>query len=199
MVSFSGAAQKRKQRLINEANEALTQLKSLEEGVLLVRLFNKSKAIQSMRNKGLEEAADKFEREAADKNQEIARAFQSQFTLCPVYFFYSDESEKVLNKNSRELTLIDYDLRPIDSFIDLTENEFFIAEFSNIETKDNETGQIEYGFSALIIRDSKFQILERPFPYYQRSYDGVMLVYKTPETVVRKWQESLLNFKQNPY
>jgi hypothetical protein len=194
--------------------KAIAQINDLKNGTLLVRLHTSSNKIAAMKEAGKEKQAAKTLRKQQAENREIVTAFRSYFTFCPVMFFFSDNSEKVLQKNFSGIFL--NDSMQIDSTLkpDETKN-FFVAEFTYIEqdtgmyfshynhVKDstgnysevkNYYGGPNVGFYALVIRDENFNQLDRPFPYYVQLFGKSLL--KEPETflIFPPWYFFIANY-----
>ncbi len=195
LVSFSSSliAQK-SEKAILELKSAHEQISNLKDGVLLVRLFTKSKGIEAYRRKGATSQADKIERAVKSRNINIVQAFKKEFSFCKVAFFFSDQSEAVKTGNFDQITFLNDSLELDASVKPANFGTVFIGEFSKIESINDETNQVSRGFSAFIIRDTRFNQLKKPFPYYQRSYDGVLFINITESTVVKKLHAKLEKF-----
>ena len=191
--SYSLMAQK-SEKAILELKTAHEQISQLKEGVLLVRLFTKGKGIKALRKKGATAQADKIEKRVRSQNLNVVRAFKKEYSFSQVAFFFSDESEAVKTGNFDQVTFLNDSLELDTSVKPLDFGTVFIGEHSRIESVNEDTGQIDRGFSAFIIRDAKFNQLSRPFPYYQRSYEGVIFINKSEAAVVKKIQAKLKNF-----
>ncbi len=208
-------AQKEK-NLIKE--EARKHIRSMNESVLLVRLKTKQKNIEALREHGLNAKADIIESELKTKNLAIVKAFKDHFDFCPVYFFYSHDSKLAKAKELGSVQFLN-DLLEHDPSIQLTNSNFYIGEFAQIEhygesEKKGEyevydaDGKIEvrdqyrtvtnFGFGALVIRDASFYQLTRPFPYYSRTLQDLVLFKRKPATVVKKMNSKLRAFLKNP-
>src|SRR5688500_2317042 len=84
---------------VAENNQATTlqgtpyhHIKSLQEGILLVRLKTAQQKIDALNKLGKTDWAQKIIREQKAENQRIINAFKQHYTFSPVYFFYSDDS-----------------------------------------------------------------------------------------------------------
>lgn len=215
LVPSSVISQNKKERL-RIAHEHVTTLQSSD---LLVRLKTKNNTIKALRENNHHELADIVEQEMKDKNKAIVSAFNDHFTFCPVYFFYSTESKFIRENNLDSLHFLNKDLE-IDNTIKPDLSTFYIAEFGNIEqhpshvktgkydvydaegeisTRDTYTGQTDFGFGALVMKDSNFNQLARPFPYYSRTYEDIIFVKRKPSTVVKKMNDQLLEFLNSPH
>ncbi len=191
--SISLIAQK-SEKAIFELKSAHEQISNLKDGVLLVRLFTKSKGIEAYRRKGATSQADKIERAVKSRNINIVQAFKKEYSFSQVAFFFSDESEAVKTGNFDQVTFLNDSLELDTSVKPLDFGTVFIGELSRIESVNEDTGQVGRGFSAFIIRDARFNQLKKPFPYYQRSYEGVFFINRTESTVVKKLQAKLEKF-----
>lgn len=191
--SISLIAQK-SEKAILELKSAHEQISNLKDGVLLVRLFTKSKGIEAYRRKGATSQADKIERAVKSRNIIIVQAFKKEYSFSQVAFFFSDESEAVKTGNFDQVTFLNDSLELDASVKPANFGTVFIGEFSKIESINDETNQVSRGFSAFIIRDARFNQLKKPFPYYQRSYEGVFFINRTESTVVKKLQAKLEKF-----
>lgn len=181
------------QREIYKA-QSQEQIEQLHSGALLVRLQTRKSSIEALRKIGKDELADKKQSEQNEHNKEIIKAFKEDFDFCPVYFFFSDFSDKVRNDEIDQVEFLNENLEH-DPSIQMNENSFLTAEVSNIKqdtakylsnqrsavTKDGLKTQNQYyggsaqGFGALIIMSDQFIQLSKPFPYYVRSFNSIFL------------------------
>jgi hypothetical protein len=166
---------------------ASQQIKDLKQGVLMVRLQTKAKSISAMREQGNNDLADKIEKLQNETNKAIIKAFKENFKFCPVYFFFSQYSINILERQFEKVLFLNDSLLP-DPNIKLSNTNFLTAEFGAIsqdtaqyfdgyyyvhgeEGLEQETksyGSSNMGFNALIIKSDKFVQLHKPFPYYAR-------------------------------
>lgn len=189
------------------------QIAQLHQGALLVRLQTKSNSIAALRRIGKVSAADKIEANQLELNKEIVQAFSANLDFCPTYFFFSDQSEKVYNKQLEEIVFLDKNLQP-DSTIQLKTTNFLTAEFGQVtqdtlkkfdtyydtEGKNGPTKEARYqgsssmGFGALVIKSEQFVQLRKPFPFYVKTYDSVSPFKRPSSTTV-----ALMNTKLHKY
>lgn len=171
--------------------KAQEHIKNLQEGILLVRLFSKSKGIEAIRAAGNEKAADELEESQRIKNLKIVKAFESKYSFSQVYFFYSHDSKHILSEQWDQIKLLNFDLNPALVNKDLANQNFYVAEFSNINgnSEGNNSG---LGFKALVIMDDQLKQLSSPFPYYQKS--SFLFVKKTEDSIIEDWNEKLSFF-----
>lgn len=177
--------------------KSYNQIKELKNGVLLVRLKTRKKSIAALENKGNSEMAYALRAKQKMFNARLIESFRQYFTYCPVYFFYSDESKKVLE---REFEAINFVSPPtVEDFNKLKNATFFTAEFGNIQQNITDyrdsSNQITYTYGsdlnsmALVIMDHNFRQLQSPFPFASRARDVSFELIQTLET-------SLLEFEK---
>jgi hypothetical protein len=173
--------------------EAKSQIIQLKNGSLLVRLMTKEMSISALRKYGKNSEADAMQKKQADFNRTIIKAFRANFTVCPVYFFYSTYSQDVKQQQFNKVIFLNDSLVE-DLTIQLKNNSFLVADFSTIEqdtstfyshetyepnsnfgmkTVKRSYGGPSFGFDALIIRSEKLIQLRRPFPYYVRTRNSM--------------------------
>lgn len=159
--------------------EAKTKLKQLKEGVILVRLFTNDAKISGLEAAGKTMEARKAAEQQQRENKDILLSFSQVFQFCPVYFFYSTDSEDIRNGNF-EGKVFDASL----TLISPTEikGTVFTAEFS--ETQN-------LGIEGLIIMDSQLFPLEAPFPFYQRKHTLLGMVSLTKSRMVHRLNNKL--------
>src|SRR4051812_8221178 len=83
------------------------QIHILKNGVLLFELSKKENTIKAMIDAGKQKEAQRTRSETETYNEEIVSAFKKYFTFCPVYFFYSEDADKVLDKKLNEIVFLD--------------------------------------------------------------------------------------------
>ena len=177
--------------------KSYNQIKELKNGVLLVRLKTREKSIAALEKKGNSEMAYALRAKQKMFNARLVESFRQYFTYCPVYFFYSDESKKVLE---REFEAINFVSPPTaEDFNKLKNATFFTAEFGNIQQNITDyrdsSNQITYTYGsdlnsmALVIMDHNFRQLQSPFPFASRARDVSFELIQTLET-------SLLEFEK---
>jgi hypothetical protein len=178
---------------------AQQQIKALKDGgVMLVRLHTRNKAIDLHRKNGQHDIANKIEDEQYQENKSILAAFDQYFNFAPVYFFYSDDTEKIKTGNTAGVFL-NNKLMATDSIIPNL-GFFMVAEFGPLEGEtrvipgdtlvalpDYVPGEILE--RALVIRDHNFMQMRAPFPYYLRA-----AIKNKPEKQVNRMNEQLYSY-----
>ncbi len=197
-------------QIVNE--ESRKQIQELKNGILLVRLHKNQKSIDAMRRVGKDKKADKSELKQLKKNTNIVFGFVNNFDFCEYHFFYSENSANVKAKNYNEIFL-SKDLK-VDSAIVIDKNKpIFIAEFnfldedttqyfSEITYRQNDEGKMiavenyysssSMSFQDLVIKDSTYTQLQRPFPYCTR---GPSFMRKG----ISDGKEIIIKGDKNPY
>ena len=192
---------------------AREQITRLHDGALLVRLHTKNKSITALRNIGKTKEADEVEKKQAEYNLNIVSAFKLNFSFCPVYFFYSDYSTNIIEKQFDQVVFLNDSLRA-DPNINFDFKSFLTADFGIIEQDtaryfdykslemdttgaatltNNYYGGADMSFGALIIRSDKLMQLRDPFPYYVRTFDSLPTARNLGK-VVKKMNTKLNDF-----
>jgi len=136
--------------------------------------------------------------EERDKyNYEITKAFNTYYKFSAFYFMH-DTSSVALKNGEKSGFLLDKDLN-IDPNITITQDSFFVAYTGSLNASNME---------ALIIMNSRFEVLPSPFPYYIRVnlFGRVLVKIFAPKKVVRKdmkkivtrLEKNLNNFYKKP-
>jgi hypothetical protein len=180
---------------------------NLQNGAILVRLQSKYILINALQKRNDTSIIKKIIKDRDIINQEIIDAFNN-FTYCPVYYFYSENSKKITNREFKGI-LLDNKLNPIDSVPDL-DNNYLIATFGlsgrdttiyafpnfyNYLTHDIESGQLvrnhlyynldmEPGISALVLLHPDLYYVNRNYPHYVRTFENPFFVIRPKSRVV---------------
>lgn len=158
---------------------------AMKEGVLLVRLVRHTAKIEQLKKMKQDDQAAKIEQEDAKKNKKLQQAFADNFDFCPVYFFYSDHSLNVKNKEFE-----DHIMAVDESSVDLDKiasGPIYAAEYGFIK---NDAGTERA--RGIRIMDDQLDQLAYPFPY------GVIADYvlwkRSESSLVRSINNRLHNF-----
>jgi hypothetical protein len=169
---------------------AIQQVKHLGSGVLLVRLHRRNTVIAPLQAKGLDAEAQRIETEQRELNESIINAFKNEWDFTPVYFFYSDQSNAVLNRDWENVTLMDSTMSQVHPF-EAGARNFLIAEFGSLQQEAGEhfelhyvneegewkkeayghPGAANYGLTGLHIMSNRFDAVSKPFPAYVRTFN----------------------------
>lgn len=204
---------------IAQSESSSTQLSAadhinlLNQGVLLVRLPTKQNTIDALIASDRISQAEQIKRKVERDNLELIAAIDSAFDFCPVYFFYSHDSKYVSSGELEKVGFVNSDLE-LDSTIQVESEYYYTAELGLIgqntgapienipkgqEDNPNYRNEAKYyggtnmRFHAFIIKDSQFNQLERPFPYYSRTLNS-FFIKKTTYEVIRRMNLKLMKF-----
>lgn len=190
------------------------QINELKDGALLVRLKTNELAISALRKNGQSSQADAVEKRQAQINKNIIEAFHKEFNFCPVYFFYSNYSTTLKNKELDKVIFLNDSLQE-DPAIKFKKSYFLIAEFGTVEqdtakyvadralesdgnfsVQETKTysGGPSFGYEGLLIRSDKFVQLRHPFPYMVRTHDASLVKKKVVNKIVRTMNKKLVKF-----
>ncbi len=191
---------------------ARENIKKLHDGFLLVRLQTRSKSLDMIRERGMEEKAAEIEADIKAKNEEIIQAFQDEYDFSPVYFFNSQDSKSFKEGRYDQMAIFNAEGKAVG--LDLSKGNFLIAEFGNVQAdtakydgdyvyvkgdsgvqqEKTYTSSPDLGFGALIIMSYEFIQLNDPFPSYVRTFDSIFFLKRKPSKVVKKMNAKLHTF-----
>jgi predicted ATPase len=159
------------------AHENIIMLKS---GALLVRLKTSTLKINALKENGRAAEANEIKVNQEKVNKSIVLAFKSNFTFCPVYFFYSNNSNDIKEGNYKGF------LYDVDNNIDTTFSgkNYLVGEFG-----ESKTTLID----AFFIEDKNYEQLRSPFPFLIKQNEG-QVETRSNDEIVR-----VLNKKLNTY
>ncbi len=144
----------------------------LKDGALVVRLKSKRNKITKLEEllsnpevnesdkKKLEKDLKNTIEERDNFNSALFTAFNEYYTFSAFYFMY-DTASVALKNGEKSGFLLDNNLK-VDPEITITQDSFFVIYKGTLDAT-NRTG-----LEALIIMDSRFNIVPSPFPYYTR-------------------------------
>lgn len=157
----------------NKRELAHQNVLQLKEGALLVRLYTSESKINALKKLGQEKEAEEVIRNQMLENRAIYTSFSAIYDFSKVYFFYNTSSDQILKKEFKG-NLLNEKLE-VDSLIDIDSEHYFIAEFDFTPST---------GLYALVIKDSEFEFLKKPFPYYVKRYDVLPIARRSPFDMV---------------
>ena len=133
-----------------------------DSSILLVRLQTKEHSLRVYRNAGRNKFADKEELKQKSLNQLIINAFRKNFNFCDVHFFYADKSSFIKKGEYSEVIFLNNSLQGDSSInVDFINNYYYIASFQTVKS--------ETMIQGLVIMNSEFKQLRKPFPYYAKN------------------------------
>tara|TARA_B100000902_G_C27235693_1_gene877285 strand:- start:323 stop:889 length:567 start_codon:yes stop_codon:yes gene_type:complete len=150
---------------------------NLPESAIIVRLQTNENLINYHRQKGNHHIANKETIKQREKNTEIINTFTEDWEFCPVYFFYSNHSKEIINKNFKHVFKNHEDYSLSNKEKQKLENDFIIMYFGQTQGK--------LKFDALVLNDSKMQQLEKPYPKFIRTYKGLGFLKRNTKKIVR--------------
>lgn len=195
-----------------DRREAYRHIMAMRESILLVRLHTLQPTIDALRESGKNQEADEVEFKIKIQSERIIRAFNDRFDFCPVYFFYSHDSPAIRAGQFEEVL---YDGPELPTQAQISDSvSYYIADFGILEP-DTATYFLGYDlvsdgnfsvkrirreyrpttfrFGALKVRDSEFNQLRSPFPFWVKTY-GPYLFKRDVDAIVERFSEKLYEF-----
>ncbi len=163
--------------LFNYSVLAQDLISNLPQSAILVRLQTNEHIIKYYLNQGNIQKANKEELRQKKKNSEIINTFTDEWEFCPVYFFYSDKSQQIINKDFKNIFKNTEEDRLSFEEIQKLKNEFIIIYFGETQGK--------LKFNALVLNDSKMQQLKKPYPKFVRTYKGLGFLSRNTSKTIR--------------
>ncbi len=133
----------------------------LKEGVLLVRLFDQDKKIESLQKRGQSADAQKLEKEQSEKNANIVKAFQTHFNYCTVHFIHPQDSKTIIRDKSN----IIQDIVTGASINLAGVNDIYFTDFSFGHPAEGFERYNRKGFQILYLEEGKITGLGRDLFY----------------------------------
>lgn len=161
-IPIGGTIEKAEKKAVTHT--AFQHITALKNGVLIIRLKTSEQIIRHLQREGKFQEAEKISKQQNTENQEIINSFRKYFHFCPVYFFYSNNTDQALSGNFTGILL--NDSLEEDSSITIQTQNYYFAEFGLLDPNDESISGT--GIEALIIKDKNFKQLQRPFPFYVR-------------------------------
>jgi len=159
---------------------ASDNIQTLKNGALFVRLKTSELKINALKNKGMVKEAEEIRIAQEKTNASIRNAFKNKFNFCPVYFFYSNNSNAIKEGNYRGL-IFTADLQTDSVF---TGSNYLIGEFDESETTQ---------LNSFIIKNKNYDQLRSPFPYLiKRNQMGVNT--QSDEEMIMQLNKKLFEF-----
>jgi hypothetical protein len=167
------------------------QINQLKNGALIVRLHNNKTLIEGLRKMGKADLATQKEYEMLAVNKNIVLAFKKYYTFSPVYFYFSSNSDTLLN-GARSGIFLDTNLT-VDPSIVLKEKFYLLAEKDDVYNSSigfvrEDTARLvkEIGNpskeASMVIKNKYGHQLKDPFPFYVLSRSTVI---GTPVVYIR--------------
>jgi hypothetical protein len=184
----------------------IKEIRAINEGVLLVRLRSNSRKIEALHKALRHKDAHQEELKQNHLNKEIVRSFKDYYSNSKVYFFFSSNSNLVVEKKFSVPFFLNDSLK-VDSTIILDKDtKFVIAEFSSSQQrlgtpvkisgngrkdKPTSTDGLPLRFSALRLMDDRFEQLSKPLPRHVRTYQTIPFLRRSVEKSVKRLDAKL--------
>lgn len=152
--------------------------------IVIVRLKEKAKRIQYLKENGLYLDAEEERQNAFDDNMAIVEAFKEKFTLLPVYYFYDTDSKTILGDGFDGVLLNENLVR--DSSFRLPKKEFIIAELGRQFDDVSQTS----GMYGLVVLNASFDNIASPFPSFTSNAYGLL----STKEMIGKFQKRLYKY-----
>ncbi|MAQ31483.1 MAG: hypothetical protein CMD26_01940 [Flavobacteriales bacterium] len=152
-------------------------------GALLVRLQTNQHLIQYHLDKLELDQAKLIEKNQKIKNQKIIENFQENWSLCPIYFFYSNDINEIQNNNFKKV----FKNKPSIILNDVEKSQlkdnFLFAYFGDYPGYLN--------FDALVLINQNLEPLKKPIPRYVRTYKGLWIFERKINKTIRRLQKKI--------
>lgn len=166
LFSSCGASKDEKLMKLYEREGAISQIELLQETAILIRINTSAKAIQHLMSHNEFGKARVVRQKAESYNTDLIEAFEKEFDFCEVYFYPSNQTVTLKNRDYTNLQITDF-------YLDTIMNPDFLNEGFLI-------GEMNHGSSltGITIKDSNFQPIDFGFRYplkfegFDTSYDG---------------------------
>lgn len=213
VISLVVSAQNTPPRNYETRFKAFDNFFKLNEGALLVRLKSNQRKIDALKKYGHTDEAMVVKMKQDMENKEIILSFKNEFTFCETYFFYSENSNQVREKDFSKPIFVNENLE-IDPSIEFSYEEFLTAEFGSVRQDETpyldnyilhkDSAGVRYvptywsrprvNFSALVMMTDKFVQLRRPFPRYVRTFASIPFLKRATHKTVTRLNLKLLNY-----
>ena len=197
--------------ITNAQTNPATIYSNLKNGAILVRLKTNSNTIKALKGNN-DELMERVIAKRDKQNREIIDAFDKVFTLCPVYYFYSDDSKSIAEQKF-EGVLLNNKLNKVKNIPHL-KNNYLIMEFSYLMqntdstwsysewgVKDGKSQMVDYyaggsekGPDALIVLMPDFRLVPTEYPYYARTFKGLPIIERSKEETIKRIVEKFEYF-----
>ena len=157
--------------------EGQNLIKNLSNGALIIRLKTNENIINYYLDKNDTAQANKEKEKQKNRNIEIIETFQKEWSLSPVYFFYSKYSNQIKENNLNNVFKDIHETKLSESEKIHISNNFVIGYFGKT------TGSLK--FDALLLTDDKFQLLKKPQPRSVRTYKGLWLLKRKLNRIIQ--------------
>ncbi len=166
----------------NTINGQVFNIKNIQNSTLLIRLTTNENLINYHLTNGDFEQAELIRKKQTSKNQKIIDAFETEWSSCKVYFFYSNYSSEIQNNTFKNLFKDVHETKLNNNekqeVIDHRKNAQLIIGYFG---KTNGTLK----FNALVLMNHEFKKIKKPMPKYVRTYEGLWFLKRNTKKVVQ--------------
>ena len=152
--------------------------------IILMQLKTNKHLIEYYTENGENEKALEEELKQQKINEQIIKTFEKNWDLCPVYFFYSEDTNAILEENFDILFKSIEENKLKENELNKLNDNFIIAYFGNTQ------GRLH--FHALVLTDSKMKQLKKPNTRYVRTYNGLGFLKRSTEKVIEILEKKIL-------
>ena len=163
--------------IFNDSLTAQNIIKELPESAILFRLKTNNHLINYYLENGETEKAHLEKEKQKSYNNQIIRMFEKEWDFCPVYFFYSQHSKEITNKNFQHVFKgIDQQILNQEE-LNTLKNNFIVIYFGSTQGK--------LKFDALIISDQNLIQLKKPNPRFVRTYKNLGFLKRNLTKIIK--------------
>jgi hypothetical protein len=168
--------------------KAKREIIDLREGTLLVRLHTDEAVISKMKQFHKDKERKHKIKEIYERNLAQYKAFSTVYNFSEIVFFFGKDSEKVKGREFENIFLNE-ELK-IDTSIKIDDSKpIFILDVGDVYF-EHMSGHQE----GVVIMNSKFEQLQKPFPFYVRKRSGMAIIKRTDLDVALILDQNLTKF-----
>ncbi|MBL7776339.1 MAG: hypothetical protein JNK89_10085, partial [Saprospiraceae bacterium] len=152
--------------------QSFDRIEQLKDQVLLVRLNTAQNSISALQKANKIEQAEYVRRKVQEENETLISGFRKHFTFTKIYFFYSDDAERLRNHQFDQVKLFDAEKQPLDNPA-ILQNGYLVAAVGMVyhDQYVQQSQGVRHavagtnGMPALVLMDTDYVNLRKPFPY----------------------------------
>ena len=144
----------------------------LKSGALLMRLNSVNNKVEYLKNQGAHDRAKEIENDSEMDHQRIMQTFHDEFVFANVYFFHAKDALLVKEQKFNQVSLLNM-FGETQTDLSFLESGYLIAAFDRVydaqiipgDYNQKEIKTTNSSIPALVVYDSNFIQLQKPFPY----------------------------------
>lgn len=159
----------------------------LKESAIIVVLNTGNNQINAYIKANNTERADKIKKENRQKQLELIQVFNRNFTFCKVYFIFNSDLQKAKAGNLNDVLLndsLEHDIK-----LQIQYSSFYFCRIGDIYF-DTFSSTMD----GLVLYDSSYSMLKKPFPYYLRRHYSLTFVHRDDDELVFDYNNQLIKF-----